>query len=337
VRAGSTFVFLFNQFPVRDARSPEGSMDDVYSSSGTQGQQAASAAQTLRSFASRHMSKLVVGPTVLALALVVYGFILWTFYISMTESRMVPVTDFAGLTPYVRLWAMPRWYTAITNMLIFGTLFIGFATMLGLFLAILIDQRIRAEGALRTIFLYPMALSYIVTGTAWKWIFNPGLGIEKFAHNMGFTSFTFDWIINRDMVIYTLVIAAVWQSAGFVMAMFLAGLRGVDGEIVKAASLDGASMPRIYFSIIIPSLSPVFLSAVIILTHISIKSYDLVVALTAGGPGTASDLPATFMVSMILQKNQLAVGAASAIMMLMMIISILVPYLYSELRTKRHG
>lgn len=296
-----------------------------------------SRAGAFRGLAARHASKLVVAPTVVALAVVVYGYILWTLYISMTNSRMVPVYDFNGLVQYARLWTMPRWFTAITNMVIFGGLFIAIAVLLGLVLAILIDQRIRAEGVFRTIFMYPMALSFIVTGTAWKWILNPGLGIEKFLHDLGLTGFTFDWIINREMVVYTLVIAAVWQSAGFVMAMFLAGLRGVDSEIIKAASLDGASLPRIYFSIIVPSLTPVFLSAVIILTHISIKSYDLVIALTAGGPGTASDLPATFMVSMILQKNQLGVGAASAMMMLMMIAAVLVPYLYSELGTKRHG
>jgi glucose/mannose transport system permease protein len=182
-----------------------------------------------------------------------------------------------------------------------------------------------------------MALSFIVTGTAWKWVLNPGLGLEKFIHDLGYTSFTFDWIVNRDMAVYTLVIAAVWQSSGFVMALFLAGLRGVDQEIVKAAHLDGASLPRIYASIIVPSLGPVFMSSVVILAHLAIKSFDLVVAMTGGGPGTSSDLPATFMFSMIFQRNQLAVGAASAVMMLATVVALIVPYLYSEMRVKKHG
>jgi glucose/mannose transport system permease protein len=290
----------------------------------------------LRQAFDRHMSKIVVAPSAVILMVIVYGFILWTIYISFSASRMTPDYGFVGLSQYVRLWSMPRWYTAISNMLIFGGLFIGIALAVGLTLAIFLDQRIRIEGAIRTIYLYPMALSFIVTGTAWKWILNPGLGVERFMHELGFNSFTFDWIINRDMAVYTLVIAAVWQSSGFVMALFLAGLRNVDQEIVKAAYLDGASLPRIYAGIIIPSLKPVFMSAVVILTHLAIKSFDLVVAMTAGGPGTSSDLPATFMFSMIFQRNQLGVGAASAVMMLATIVALIVPYLYSELRVQKN-
>lgn len=290
----------------------------------------------LRPALDRHMSKIVVAPSAVILMVIVYGFILWTIYISFSASRMTPDYGFVGLEQYVRLWSMPRWYTAISNMLIFGGLFIGIALVVGLMLAIFLDQRIRIEGAIRTIYLYPMALSFIVTGTAWKWILNPGLGVERFMHELGFNNFTFDWIINRDMAVYTLVIAAVWQSSGFVMALFLAGLRNVDQEIVKAAYLDGASLPRIYAGIIIPSLKPVFMSAVVILTHLAIKSFDLVVAMTAGGPGTSSDLPATFMFSMIFQRNQLGVGAASAVMMLATIVALIVPYLYSELRAKKN-
>lgn len=259
-------------------------------------------------------SQIVVAPSFLAIFVVVYGFILWTGYISFSESRMLPNYDFAGLDQYERLWSMPRWYIA---------------------LAIFLDQRIRAEGVLRTIFLYPMALSFIVTGTAWKWILNPGLGPQQFMRDLGFETFTFDWITDRDMVVYTRVIAAVWQASGFVMALFLAALRGVDQDIVKAAYLDGASRPRIYTTIIIPSIKPVFLSAIVILAHLAIKGYDLVVAVTAGGPGVPSDLPATFMFAMSFQRNQLGVGAASAMMMLATVMAIMVPYFYSQLREQR--
>ena len=216
-------------------------------------------------------------------------------------------------------------------------LYIGISTVLGLLLAILLDQKIRAEGVLRTIYLYPMAISFIVTGTAWKWILNPGLGLEKLMHDWGWTSFSFDWLVNPDMAIYTIVIAGVWQSSGFVMAMFLAGLRGVDSEIIKAASIDGATLPTIYWRIIIPIMRPVFLTAFVILSHLAIKSFDLVVALTGGGPGYSTELPATFMYSSTFSRNQVGVGAASAVIMLMTVAAIMVPYLYSEIRGGRRN
>ena len=169
------------------------------------------------------------------------------------------------------------------------------ARVLGLGLAILLDQKIRAEGVLRPIYLYPMALSFIVTGTAWKWFLDPGIGLEHIDAPLGLGEFLLPLDQGRQMAIYTIVIAAVWQSSGFVMAMFLAGLRGVDNEIIKAAQIDGASNFTIYRRIIIPLMRPVFLSAFVVLAHLAIKSYDLVVALTGGGPGQATGLPATFM------------------------------------------
>ena len=286
----------------------------------------------------RHLSKIVVAPSFAASLFFVYGFILWTGYMAFSKSRMLPVWDWAGLRQYERLWQMERWHVAIENLLIFGGLFIVTCLIIGCLLAVLLDQRIRAEGALRTIFLYPMALSFIVTGTVWKWLLNPGLGLESMMHDLGWTSFKFDWLVNSDMAIDTVVIAAVWQASGFVMAMFLAALRGVDQDIIRAAYMDGASLPRIYFGIIIPSIRPVFLSAIVVLAHLAVKSFDLVIALTGGGPGYSSDLPATFMYTMAFQRNQLGVGAASAMMMLATVMAIIVPYLYSELRGgKKNG
>lgn len=283
----------------------------------------------------RHLAKIVIAPSFGAVLFFVYGLIGWTGYVSMTRSRILPNYDFAGLVQYERLFDMPRWEVAVTNLFVFGGLFIVICLVVGILLAILLDQRVRAEGSLRTIYLYPMALSFIVTGTAWKWILNPGLGIERVVQSLGFTDFRFDWLVNPDMAIYTVVIAGVWQSSGFVMALFLAGLRSFDHEVVKAAYMDGASLPRIYLSVILPSLRAVFLSAVVVLAHLAIKSFDLVVALTGGGPGYATDLPATFMYAMAFQRSQLGTAAASAVVMLMTVMAIIVPYLYSELRQKR--
>ncbi len=283
------------------------------------------------------LPKIVVAPTFITTLIFIYGFILWNAWLSFTKSRLLPKYDWAGLIQYERLFANERWWVAAQNLLIFGSLFIGICLLIGILLAILLDQRIRAEGALRTIYLYPMALSFIVTGTAWKWILNPGLGLERLMHEWGFEQFTFNWLVDSEMAIYTVVIAGVWQSSGFVMALFLAGLRGIDDSIIKAAQVDGAGLPRIYRSIIIPSLRPVFFSAIIILSHIAIKSFDLVMALTGGGPGYATDLPATFMYSFAFTRGQLGMGAASAMMMLGAVAAIVVPYLYSELRSTRRG
>jgi glucose/mannose transport system permease protein len=352
------------------------------------------------------LPKLVLAPTFLAALIFIYGFILWTAWISMTQSTLLPnykIADGYQITPtvlaqlekdgvpaavleklqnlekqglankkskflrniknkigseqsakykdlilqhaytraplfqYKKLFASDRWMVALKNLLIFGFLFITICIFLGLLLAIFLDQRIRVEGALRSIYLYPMALSFIVTGAAWKWILNPDLGVERLVRNLGFTGFTFDWLVNSDMAIYTVVIAAVWQSAGFVMALFLAGLRGIDDAIIKAAQVDGASLPRIYWRIIIPSLRPVFFSAIIILSHIAIKSFDLVMVLTRGGPGYSSDLPATFMYTFAFNRGRLGFGASSAMMMFFAVMAIIIPYLYSELRKTRYA
>lgn len=288
-------------------------------------------------FLETALPKIVVAPSFVAMLVFIYGFILWTVYISMSKSTFLPNYDFVGLTQYIKLWKINRWYVACENLLIYGGLFILFCIVLGLLLAIFLDQKIRAEGVLRSIYLYPLSLSFVVTGTAWRWMLNPGLGLEKLVHQMGWESFTFDWLVNSDMAIYTVVIAAVWQSTGFVMAMFLAGLRGIDNSIIKAAQVDGASLPRIYRKIIIPSLRPVFFGSIIILTHIAIKSFDLVVVLTRGGPGYSTDLPATFMYAYAFTRGRLALGASSAMMMFMMVMAIIIPYLYSELRSKSNG
>ena len=281
------------------------------------------------------LPRLVVAPSFIVSLLFIYGLMAWNGYLSLSASRILPNYEFVGLQQYQALFESDRFRVAMTNMGIFGALFIGGAMALGILLAILLDQKVRAEGVLRTIYLYPMAVSMIVTGTAWKWILNPGLGLEHLMHQWGFDSFSFDWLVQQDTAIYCVVIAGVWQSAGFVMALFLAGLRGIDESIIKAAQVDGASLPRIYWSIILPSLRPVFFSTLMVVSHLAIKSFDLVMALTAGGPGYATDLPATFMYATAFTRGQIGLGAASATIMLATVAAIVVPYLYSELRSKR--
>ena len=286
-------------------------------------------------FLEKNLPKIVLAPTTIVMIVCMYGFIAWTGLLSLTKSRMMPQWEFVGLDQYVRLFNNPRWDVAVDNLFIFLILFILIALVLGLLLAIFLDQKIRNEGVIRTIYLYPMAISFIVTGTAWKWILNPGLGIEKLVRDLGFVGFEFRWLVESDMAIYTIVIAAVWQSSGFVMALFLAGLRGVDENLTKAAKIDGASTIRLYWHVILPLMRPVFFTAIVILTHIAIKSFDLVQALTGGGPGYSSDLPANFMYTFSFNRAQIGMGAASAIIMLFGVLAVLIPYLYSELRGRK--
>jgi glucose/mannose transport system permease protein len=281
------------------------------------------------------LPKLVVAPAFVLGFTFIYGLMIWNGVLSVTGSRMLPNYDeFVGLEQYARLLDSDRWAVAVKNLGIFSVLYVGGSMLIGLFLAIFLDQKIRLEGALRSIYLYPMALSFIVTGTAWKWILNPGFGFEKLMKDAGWSSFQFDWLVQGETAIYCVVIAGIWQSAGFAMALFLAGLRGIDESIFKAAALDGATLPKIYRRIVLPMLRPVIFSTLMVLAHLSIKSFDLVMALTGGGPGFSSDVPATFMYTMSFTRGQIGLGAASATMMLATVAAVVVPYLYSELRQK---
>jgi glucose/mannose transport system permease protein len=296
---------------------------------------------SLRQTLQNLLPRLVLAPSFALVLIFVYGFNLWTVLLSFTNSKAFANMNFVGLANYAKLWNWTfetdppsSWYTALVNMGIFGVLYVSICLVIGLTLAILLDQKIRIEGILRPIYLYPLALSFIVTGTAWKLFLDPGIGLEKAVHEWGWTSFKFDWVVNPRMMIYCVAIAGIWQTSGFVMAMFLAGLRGVDGEILKAAQIDGASTFAMYRRIIIPLMRPVFLSALIVLAHMAIKSYDLVLSVTGKNPGGAAELPSTFMYSYTFTRNQMAVGSASAVIMLMTIAAIMVPYLYSELRER---
>ena len=283
------------------------------------------------------MPKLVVTPALVLGFGFIYGFMIWNGVLSVTVSRMLPNYELVGFAQYAKLWEMDRWWVALSNLAVFGVGYVVGTMALGVFLAILLDQKVRAEGFIRTVYLYPMALSFVVTGTAWKWLLNPSMGLEKLMHDWGWESFEFGWLVQSDMAIYCVVIAGIWQSAGFAMALFLAGLRGIDDSIIKAAQMDGASLPRIYWRIVLPALRPVFFSTLMVLSHLAIKSFDLIMALTSGGPGYATDVPATFMYAMSFTRGQIGLGAASATIMLCTVAALVVPYLYSELRQKNHA
>ena len=276
-------------------------------------------------------AKAVISPTVLIMAVCFYGAILWTVYISFTRSSLVPNYDFAGFGQYIRLFGTARWHTAFTNMFIFGGLFIASSLGFGTLLAVLIDQKVGGEGVFRTLFLYPLSMSFIVTGLAWQWFFNPTMGLQSFVRGLGWDGFVFDWIVDRDRAIYTLVIAAVWHSAGLIMAIMLAGLRGVDHEIWRAARVEGIPRWRTYVSIVLPMLRPLLVTCVVLLAIEVVKGYDLVVAMTKGGPGTATDLPAKFVVDSTFERANIGLASAGAVVMLAAVLAALAPYLYVEL------
>jgi len=268
------------------------------------------------------------------------SFALWTIWVSFTPSTLVPVSGWVGLRNYSAIMATRNWQIAFDNLLVFGCGFVLLSVLTGLGLAILLDQRIRGENVLRSIFLYPLAVSFVVTGTVWSWLLNPGLGVQKLVNELGWTSFRFDWLIDRDMAIWTIVIAAVWQSSGFAMALFLAGLRSVDADLIKAAQIDGAGPLRTYRRVILPVLWPITVTVVVIQLQFAITTFDLVRALTGGGPGTATQLPALVVYDFMFQRGQLARGAAAAVLMLLILLAVLLPYAawqYFQRRQSTHA
>ncbi len=285
----------------------------------------------------RWLPAVVLAPSVAASLLFVYVFVILNGYLSFTNSRLLPRYEFVGLDRYRELFDNDVWWESVANLFWFAAPFIVVSTIIGLTLAILLDQRIRAEGALRAIYLYPLALSQVVAGTAWQWLMNPSLGLSHVAEQLGWRGASFDWLSDPNRAIFCVVIAAVWQCTGFVAALFLAGLRGVDEEIVKAAQVDGASKPLIYRRIVLPTIRPVFFSVMLILTHLAIKTFDLVVAMTAGGPGTSTILPTIFMYTYAFERGRMGIGAASAMMMLAMVVAILVPLMYLESKATRNA
>ncbi len=274
----------------------------------------------------------IVGPTTLMVACCFYGTLLWTLYISFTASSLMPNYDLVGLAQYERLWRTPRWWMALKNMAILAVLGVTLSMILGTLLAILMDQRIRAEGLFRTVFLYPLALSLIVTGLAWQWFLNPGVGVQRFVNDLGWEGFRFDWITDRNMAIYTIAFALIWHSSGLVMAMMLAGLRSIDSEIWRAIRLDGIPKWRAYLSIILPMLRPMIVTNVVMMAIAVVKAYDLVLAMTQGGPGGATDVPGKFVVDYTFGRANIGLASAGAVTMLVIVGALVGPYFYRETR-----
>lgn len=281
------------------------------------------------------LPQLVIWPPLLLCAFHVVAFTLWTTWISFTPSTLMPDYTLSGWRNYTAVLATRNAHIAYTNLVIFGVCFVVLTTAIGLLMAILLDQRVRGENVLRTIFLYPMAISFVVTGTVWGWLLSPAVGIQKLVRDLGWTDFRFDWLVDRDMAIYTIVIAGAWQAAGFAMALFLAGLRSVEGDLIKAAQIDGAGPIRIYLRVVLPSMWPIFITVMVVLLQVTIKTFDLVRALTGGGPGISTNMPAILVYDFMFQRGSLGRGSAAAVLMLLSLLAVLLPYGFYQ-RWRRH-
>lgn len=243
--------------------------------------------------------------------------ILFSVWWSFTNSKVFPSNTFVGMTQYERLWNNDRWIISVNNVWFFGVLSIVFNMVAGYVLAVFMDQRIKQEDLFRSIFLYPFAMSSIVTGLVWQWMMDPNLGIQETVRNMGWEGFNFAPLANGDSAIYGLVLAGIWNGVGVTMAIMLAGLRGVDSEIWKAAKIDGIPAWRTYLFIVLPMMRGAIITALILQATGVIRVFDLVVAMTQGGPGVSTQMPAIYVIQHITDRANVGQGMAAATMMLL--------------------
>ena len=286
----------------------------------------------------RNMNAKIASIPMILTALVVFlGGTVWTIVHSFTNSRLLPKLKFIGFDQYERLWSSNRWMISVENLAMYGICSLVLTMTLGFVLAAMLDRKIRGEAVFRTIFLYPFALSFVVTGLAWQWILNPEFGLQSIVRQMGWEGFTFDPLNNPDIVIFGILIAGLWQGTGLIMLIMLAGLRGIDDDIWKAARIDGIGTVKTYVRIIIPMMRPVFITALVLIASGIIKLYDLVVAQTNGGPGISSEVPAKYVINYMFQAQNLGQGFAASTMMLVSVTIILIPWAYLEFGGKKRG
>jgi glucose/mannose transport system permease protein len=276
---------------------------------------------------SRWSPQLALIPAGLVTLIAFIGAILWTVYLSLTRSRRLPEYEINWSEwgrQYQRLFNDDAWIISLQNLIVLG-LGSALAIVFGFILAAMIDREKRGESIFRTVFLYPLAISLIVTGAAWRWMFNPELGVEHFLHSIGLTWINASWLARPETAMYGVILASVWQSAGFYMALMLAGLKSINSEIWSAARLDGVGLFRLYTEIIIPMMKFTFITCAILLSLGVIKAYDVIVAMTNGGPGQSTYVPAYFTIQALSAKGNLGFASAAAVVMLLITAVIFLP------------
>jgi glucose/mannose transport system permease protein len=282
-------------------------------------------------------AKIAAIPMIVTALFVFVGGTTWTIVYSFTNSKLLPRAQFVGLDQYERLWSTNRWLVSIENLMVYGLCSLVFSFIIGFILAALMDQKIRFENTFRTIILYPFALSFIVTGLVWQWLLNPDFGVQSVIRAMGWESFEFNPLYDADIVIYGVLIAGLWQGTGLIMVLMLAGLRGIDQEIWKAARVDGIPAWKTYLFIVIPMMRPVFITTLVIIASGIVRLYDLIVAQTSGGPGIASEVPAKYVYDYMFQGQNLGQGFAASTMMLLAVAIVVVPWAYLEFGSRKRG
>lgn len=277
-------------------------------------------------------------PTWIAAIFIYIGTMVWSVRLSFTDSTIFPSSNYVGFAQYAKLFRTSKWLISLENVVIFGVLYVGGCLALGFLLAASLDRKVRFESVLRTIFLYPYAMSFVVTGLVWQWMLNPTFGIQANVRALGWNSFVFDWIVSRDMAIYTVVFAGVWQGAGLVMVIALSGMRAIGEDQWKAAQIDGIPIWRIYLSIVLPQLGPALGASGMLLSMGVVKTYDLVVALTGGGPGSATEVPAKFIMDNLFERQNLGLATAGATVLVLSVVMAVAPFRYAlYVRAKRNG
>lgn len=316
------------------------------------------------------MAKIAAVPMILTALVVFTGGTIWTVVYSFTKSKLLPkklisweeflsipvphwiaadgsldfsiptglvTKSFVGLHQYDRLWSTYRWNVSIENLLIYGLFMLVLSFLIGFILAALMDQKIRFENTFRTIMLYPFALSFIVTGVTWQWLLNPDFGFQGIVRSWGWENFNFDPLYNADIALFGIMIAGLWQGSGLVMVLMLAGLRGIDQEIWKAAKIDGIPTWKTYLRIVIPMMRPVFITTLVLVASSIVKVYDLVVAQTGGGPGISTEMPAKYVYDYMFAGQNLGQGFAASTMMLLAVMVVVIPWAMMEFGGKKRG
>ena len=275
-------------------------------------------------------AKIASIPMVLTAVVIFVGCTLWTVAYSFTGSRLLPRWRWVGTEQYDRLWETDRWVISIQNLMIYGSLMMILSLALGFLLAALLDQKIRGENMFRTIFLYPYALSFVVTGLTWQWLLNPDFGIQKVVRDWGWESFEFAPLASNEWAIYGVLMAGLWQGTGLVMVIMLAGLRGIDEDVWKASRVDGIPAWKTYIYIVIPMMRPIFVTAIVLVATGIIKVFDLIVAQTDGGPGLSTEVPAKYVYDMMFSNQNLGQGFAASTTMLIVVLIIIIPWSFYE-------
>jgi len=276
------------------------------------------------SFIHRHAAAIAIFPVMFVALIFYFGSVVWSMIMSLTPSKVFPDMVFVGLRNFRRLFNDDLWLLSLRNLLIFAAGSIV-SLLLGFILAVLLDSKPLGERVFQTVYLYPMAISLIITGLVWQWLFNPTMGLQQFFRDLGLKNFDFNWVASKQKVMLAVLMAVIWQSAGFYMVLSSSGIKGVDGEIWQASRIDGIPKLRMYLEVVIPMMKFTFLTCFVLISIGAVKAYDIIVAMTNAGPGGHSVMPSYYIVTMYVTRQNIAMGASGSTIVLLIVVAIMLP------------